>query len=451
MKAIEINIKKGLDLQIDGTPDFNRKKEVIPRKVALLGRDYPFLKPSFFVKEGESVKKGTPLFADKFHPEIIYTSPVSGVVDSINRGEKRRFLSIVITASGNEEITFNKYSREKIQNLSTDELKTNLLKSGMWIALRNRPYGHVAHPSDKPYAIYITATDTTPHAVDPLMVIDQYENEFNAGVEILSRLTEGKCYVVTAKESKSASCTKDNTLNVVAKGPHPSGNVGTHIHFLSPVSRTRNVWYAGYNDVIAIGHLFLTGKLLTEKVISVGGPASIEPQLVKTVSGVSLDEVVATMKQNGEVRVVSGSLLSGFKAEGEIAYLGRYHNQVSLIHEGRERFFLGWMAPGLNRFSAMRVFFSSLLPQKKYRFTTNKNGSRREMVPIGNYEKIFPFDILPVFLLRALLMKNSEWAEEMGALELEEEDLSLCTFVSVGKEDFGELLRENLTILEQEG
>lgn len=443
-----LKIRKGLDLKIAGEPDQTKIENIDVKSVALVGCDYQFMKPAFLVEEGDKVKLGQPLFTDRKKPEIQYTSPGAGKVTAIHRGERRSFLSIVIELSGNDELTFDKYDAAKLSNLKREDVKSNLLKSGLWTSIRNRPFSNIADPETEPHSIFVTAVDTNPHAPNPEIFIKEKEAEFKAGVEVLQRLTDGPVYT-SRKAGSNVPVAGEGDIQV--SGPHPAGNVGTHIHFVAPVSRARNVWYVNYQDAIAIGHLFLTGKILTERLVSLAGPTIKEPALVRTRTGASLDEITANRLKEGENRVVSGSLLSGYKAAGPTAYLGRFHNQVSALAEGRKREFLGWMAPGFNKFSIKNIFASKLTPNKKFEFDTSTHGSHRAMVPTGMYEKVMPLDIVPTFLLRSILMRNIEWAEELGVLELDEEDLALCTFVSTGKDDFGPILRENLTRIEKEG
>ncbi|MDH4262534.1 MAG: Na(+)-translocating NADH-quinone reductase subunit A [Spirochaetia bacterium] len=463
--SYRIKIKKGLDLQIDGAPELPVQQADV-RRVALLGDDYPMLKPSIVVSVGDTVKIGQVLFFDREHSEIKFTSPGAGQVVEINRGEKRRFESIVIALSeqdakrsADSEVVFAKYDQNKLKLLSKNEIIKNLLISGLWTSLRNRPFGTIADPSsdtlNQPNSIFITAVDSNPHSVPPSMFIDEHKEDFETGAYVISKLTSGKTWLVKREGMKLPEFSmrlfenSDNRLvHVDVSGPHPSGNVGTHIHFLDPVGPHKNVWYINYQDVIAVGHLFIAGKLLTERLVSVSGPACLNSAFVKTRLGASIDDLVAGRKKSGEqvgeIRQVSGSLMSGSIAAGSMAYLGRYHHQISLIEEGRKRKLFGWLSFGFNKFSAKNIYVSNFIKPKSYEFNTSTNGSSRAMVPIEIYEKVMPLDIHPVFLLRSILMGDIEHSEELGVLELEEEDLALCTFVSPGKDDFGYLLRTML-------
>ncbi len=445
-----IKIRKGLKLPIKGevsSTEIKDKTQV--KQIAILGNDYVGMKPTMLVKEGDRVKKGQALFEDKKQAGIKFTAPAAGEIASVNRGDKRAFQSIVINISGNDEVTFKQHSLADLQKASADDIKQQLLDSGQWVALRARPFSKTADASAKPHSIFITAIDTNPLAPDPQLAINQNSEYFKAGVIALSRLTDGRTFVCKHRDATLPESDGDNIEVASFFGKHPAGNVGTHIHFLDPVSETKQVWHAGYQDVIAIGALFMTGKIFTERLISIAGPAVKEPALVKTQVGANIDELTSGNLQEGENRLISGSVFSGNKAKGPTGFIGRYHNQVSALAEGRERELLGWQTPGFNNFSIINLYVSKLIPGKKFGFTTTTNGSPRSMVPIGMYEKVMPLDILPTQLLRALYVRDTESAAALGALELDEEDLALCTFADPGKTDYGPILRDNLTRIEK--
>lgn len=444
-----IKIKKGLDLPISGAPKQTIEKGQSVRSVAVLGFDYVGMKPTMEVKVGDKVKKGQLLFSDKKTPGVIYTSPASGVVSAVNRGERRVFQSVVIDVNGDESIQFKKYDAAAIKSLSAAEVQANLVESGLWTALRTRPMSKVPALDSKPAAIFVNAMDTNPLAADPAVVLAEQKESFASGLQVLARLTEGKVFLCQA-EGASIPTADVATVETFA-GVHPAGLTGTHIHFLQPVSENKTVWSIGYQDVIAFGKLFETGEIYTDRVVSIAGPQVKSPRLVRTQIGASLDELFAGELNDGESRLISGSVLGGRTAAGPLAYLGRYHNQVSVLEEGRDRPGLHYLRPGLERHSVMSIYLSKLMNGKKFPFTTTTNGSERAMVPIGNYEKIMPLDILPTQLLRALIVEDMETAIQLGALELDEEDLALCTYVCAGKYEYGPILRANLTRIEQEG
>ena len=450
-----IRTKRGLDLPITGTPEQSVSAGVSVGSVALLGPDYVGLKPTMQVQEGDRVKLGQPLFTDKKNPGVTFTSPGSGVVEAINRGARRVLQSVVIRLDGEESSrreSFSQYDRGELASLSDHQVRENLLTSGLWTALRTRPYSKVPSPDGVPSALFVTAMDSNPLAADPGVVIGEFVEDFRDGLTILSKLFDGKIYVCKARGSAVPVPEQDRFIAAEFAGPHPAGLVGTHIHFLKPVSATRGVWHMGYQDVIAVGRLFTTGELWVERIVSLAGPVVGQPRLLRTRLGASTEDLVRGELSGEERRVLSGSVLNGRRAAGWACFLGRYHNQVSVLREGRERELFGWISPGVDKYSAANVFVSSLRRGAKlFRFSTSQNGSPRAMVPIGTYERVVPLDVLPTQLLRALLVGDTDSAQALGCLELDEEDLALCSFVCPSKYDFGPLLRDNLEQIERQG
>ncbi|WP_369983753.1 Na(+)-translocating NADH-quinone reductase subunit A [Thalassolituus sp.] len=443
-----INIKKGLDLPITGSPEQAISDAAKVTQVAVVGPDYVGMKPTMAVQEGDRVKKGQVVFTDKKTEGVQYTAPAAGVVKAINRGERRVLLSVVIEIDGNDEETFDSYPADKLGTLSAGDIEKNLVASGLWTALRTRPFSKVPELGSRPEAIFINAMDTNPLAGDPQVIISAEEDAFKQGVIVLSRLTDGDTWVCKAPGSSVPSAGVEKTEEF--GGPHPAGLTGTHVHFLHPVSENRKIWSVGYQDVIAIGKLFTTGKLSSERVVALAGPQVNKPRLVRTLVGASLTELTKGELKDGENRLISGSVFGGRNAAAELAFLGRYHTQVSVLEEGRARPMLHYLRPGFDRFSAMPIYITKLM-KKMFDFTTTTNGSERAMVPIGTYERIMPLDVLPTQLLRALIVEDMESAIALGALELDEEDLALCSFVCPGKYEYGPILRQNLTRIEAEG
>lgn len=446
-----IKIRRGLDLPISGKPNQTIEDGPQVRQVALIGFDYQGMKPTMAVKVGDKVKLGQELFSDKKTEGVIYTAPASGTVSAINRGDQRVFHSIVIDVEGDDAVEFAKYSTADLAGLSAEQVQQNLVQSGLWTALRTRPYSKVPAPGTKPNSIFVQAIDTNPLAADPLVIISAKKEAFANGLTILSRLTDGKVFVCQAP---GADLPKGQGANVSYEsfaGVHPAGNPGTHIHFLDPVSARKTVWTIGYQDVIAVGELFTTGKLSTERVVALAGPQVERPRLVRTRVGANLEQLVDGQLKAGENRVISGSVFGGRRAANALTFLGRYHTQVSVLLEGREREFLHYLRAGTKKFSVLGIYISKLFGTKALDFTTSTNGSERAMVPVGSYEKIMPLDILPTQLLRSLIVGDTETAQQLGCLELDEEDLALCTFVCPGKYEYGPILRNNLTRIEIEG
>jgi len=446
-----IKIKKGLNLPINGEPVQKVSEGNKITSVALLGGDYVGMKPTMQVAVGDQVRLGQLLFTDKKIPSVRYTSPGAGKVISINRGHKRVFLSIIIELDGDDEITFDSYSTKQLDSLDREKIISQMLESGLWTTLRARPFSKVADPETTPHSIFITAIDTNPLAPSSEKILQGNEKNFTNGLKIISKLTDGKVFLCKAPESNIPT-EENGTLTIQEfAGPHPAGNVGTHIHFLDPVGRKKIVWYVNAQDVVALGILFTTGKLSVDRIVSLAGSGLKNPRLVKTRIGASVNDLCDGELTDGENRIISGSVLSGHTATDVTAFLGRFHQQISVIDDSRKREFFGWLMPGLNVYSVKNVFMSSLIPKKKFNFNTLMQGGPRGIVPIGAYEKVMPLDILPTYLLRALAADDVEDAENLGCLELDEEDLALCTFVCPSKIEHGENLRRNLTLIEKEG
>ena len=445
-------IKEGLELPITGGP-----KQIIEdgnsvSTVAILGTDYVGMKPTMLVSEGDSVKLGQALFTDKKNPGVVFTSPGAGIVKAIHRGEKRVLQSVVIELKGAAQVSFDHYSESDLVNLSAEQVKENLVASGLWTTLRTRPYGKTPAIDSAPSAIFVTAIDTRPLAADPAVIISARSNDFNNGLAVIANLTAGKTYVCKAT---GVDMPVTNVATVAEfSGPHPAGLPSTHIHLIDSVNINKFAWHLDYQAVIAIGALFTTGKLNVELVISLAGPTVKNPRLIRTRVGANTDDLVAgELLDDVESRVISGSVLYGHTAADWSAFLGCYSNQVSVLQEGRAREFFGWIVPGKNKYSSLNVYTSSV-DRKDHRLfplTTDKNGSNRAIVPVGAYEAVMPLDILATPLLKALIIGDSDQAQLLGCLELDEEDVSLFTFVDPGKHDFAPVLRANLTKIEKEG
>ena len=444
-------IKKGLDIPIAGSPEQEISAGVEVTSVALIGPDTIDLKPGMLVAEGDRVKLGQPLFNDKSNPGVQFTSPGSGTVTAINRGERRVLQSVVITLQGDDEEQFASFSRDQWPGISEQQVRENLLACGLWTAFRTRPFSKIPGPEDKPEAIFVTAIDTNPLAADPELIVARNSEAFAAGLEIIAKLTQGKVHVCTRPGSQVGCPDSERFQHSEFSGPHPAGLAGTHIHFLHPVSEAHVVWHIGCQDVIAIGGLFATGRLPVERVVALGGPSVTNPRLLTTRLGANITELTRGEITGSAVRIVSGSLLSGHRASGWGKYLGRYDNQICVLPEGNPREFLSFMRPGVGKFSATRSFVGKLFGRGDYTLTTSQNGSPRAMVSIGSFEQVMPLDILPTPLLKALVVLDTDSARELGCLELAEEDLALCSFVCNGKYQYGRHLRRNLHEIEVNG
>lgn len=442
-----IKIKRGLDLPISGAPEQRVEPARAARSVALLGCDYHGMRPTMAVQVGDRVRLGQVLFSDKRNPGVHFTSPGAGVVAAIHRGEQRMLQSVVIDLEGDEAVEFARYEASRLPSLDAALVRENLQQSGLWSALRTRPFSKVPAVDAVPSSIFVTAIDTHPLAADPCVIIGERADDFANGLAVLARLAR----VFLCKAPGVSLPGEAQATPVEFAGPHPAGLPGTHIHFLDPVGATRSVWQIGYQDVLAIGALFTTGYLNPERVVALAGPVVTRPRLLRTRLGVSLEELCAGELRPGHTRIISGSVLGGRTSHGAFAFLGRYHVQVSCLHEGTERQLLHYLRPGVNKHSVLNIFVSRLLGGRKLAMDTSTNGSPRAMVPVGNYEAVMPLDILPTQLLRYLIVGDTEMAQKLGCLELDEEDLALCSYVCAGKYEYGPILRDNLARIEKEG
>jgi Na+-transporting NADH:ubiquinone oxidoreductase subunit A len=445
-----IKIRRGLDLPINGNPKQEVSDAAKVSEVAILGEDYIGMKPSMKVREGDQVKCGQVLFEDKKNPGVVFTAPASGKVKAINRGAKRKLLSVVVEIEGDEHIDFTKHDAASLSGLERQAVVDNLVNSGLWTSLRTRPMSKIPAVDAEPAAIFVSVMDTNPLAADPMVVVKSQIEAFNHGLTLLKRLTQGEVFVCHNGENEQALSKNPEAKYQAFSGVHPAGNVGTHIHFLKPVNDKRSVWHVGYQDVIAIGKLFTTGNLHTERFVALGGPLVKQPRIIKTRLGANTEQLVNNEIDGQDQRVISGSVFNGHIAVQHRAYLGRYHNQLSVLAEGREKELFGWIMPGSDKFSVTNAFVSHL-SGKKLDFTTSTGGSERAIMPIGTYERVMPWDILPTQLLRALVVGDTGESQQLGCLEFDEEDLALCTFVCPGKYEYGPILRDVLTTIEKEG
>ncbi|MEM1203094.1 MAG: Na(+)-translocating NADH-quinone reductase subunit A [Acidobacteriota bacterium] len=454
-------IKRGLDLPILGAPEQTVDAAPPPTRVALLAADYHGMKPTMHVEAGDQVLRGQLLFEDKKCAGVRFTSPGAGTVVAVNRGAKRAFQSVVVELDAaersgkGETVKFEAYTGKHPNDLSGDQVAALLLESGLWTALRSRPFDKVADPAERPSSIFVTATDSNPLAPDPALLLKGQGEAFERGLAALGQLAENRIFIC-ARPGFEVPDPGGKVSVERFDGPHPSGTVGLHIHQLDPVDRKKRVWHLGLQDVVAIGKLFGSGELYFDRIVALAGPSAGNPRHLRTRVGASLDELTeGEIKANGpsSVRTVSGSVLSGRTAQGEVlGFLGRHHQQVSLLDEGDQRDLLGWMGPGADKFSTLKTFVSALIPGKRFAFDTSTNGSHRAIVPVEDmYERVFPFDIEPAYLLKALAMGDIENAEALGVMELAEEDVALCSFVCASKNDYGVFLRDVLTTIEKEG
>ena len=436
-----IKLKKGLDIKLKGTAETVLETLPMPATVALKPTDFPGLTPKMSVKPGQQVQAGDALFYDKYHPEVVFTAPFGGSVSSVNRGERRRILEVVVeTDAGIGSAEFIKSSPG---SLSSEEVKKQLLKSGLWSFIKRRPYGIVASPDEKPKAIFVSTFDTAPLAPDYNFIMEGQMGTFQAGIDALSRLTEGKVFLGISNKSVFGNIKNAEIRQFT--GPHPAGNVGVQIHQISPVSKGEVVWTVNPQDVLIIGRLFETGKVDFSKAIALTGSEVEKPRYFQTILGAPVVTVTEgrLKKTDYKQRTISGNVLTGTRVKTQ-NYIGFYDSQITVIPEGDDYELLGWSTPGVDKFSASKTFLSTLFPKKEYEMNANLHGGERAFVMSGQYEKVVPMDILPVFLLKAVLANDIDKMEQLGIYEVVEEDLALCEYVCTSKIKVQDILRTGI-------
>jgi len=445
-------IKQGRNIQLEGAAKTEIVKLPIPARVAILPQDFRGIKPRLEVEVGNLVKAGTPVLVDRTHPEIKIVSPASGKVMAINRGDKRLLLEIVIEPDGRQEaIHLRKFSHEEIKNLSRQQIIEHLLEGGVWPFIRQRPFSKIAHPQDTPQAIFIQAMNTEPLAPDVDFILKDKEAEFQTGLDILRQLTKGKVYLCFDLNAKSKALLEaKNVEKHTFAGPHPAGNVSTHIHYLNPI-RQRNdiVWYLGAQEVLRAAALFLYGAFSPERYVAITGEGAEKRVYAQTIIGTAINNLFEG-KLKSDMRYISGSILNG-KNSGRNGYLSFYDTQVTVIPEGGRRHFLGWLTPGFKQNTFSKTFVSSFLPEREVAVDTDTHGSDRAIVLNDIYDQYVALDIMTFFLLRAVIAGDIEEAEKLGILECDEEDFALCSFACPSKTDVGGIIRAGLDLIEREG
>ena len=446
--SADIKIRNGFDLNLNGEANKILSESERSNTYALKPTDFFCLKPKLLVNEGDKVKKGTPLFFSKNNPRIHFVSPVAGEILAISRGEKRKILEVVISSENNNNDSV-KFKTTNFKNFSVDEIKDILLRSGSWPFILQRPYGIIAQPEDKPKAIYISTYSTSPLGVDFDFILKNKKNDFQLGLSVLSKLVDNVYLTVDSNFPGFFKNIKDaSILNV--NGPHPAGNVGVQIHHIDPVNKNDIVWSISPYGLIQIGRLFNNGIYDSSKIISLNGSCVDNPKYFKCNSGFSVKELISSNVNESNFRVISGNVLTGTSI-GSDGYLGFYDNMITVIPEGNKHSFLGWIMPIFNKLSFQRAFglFSFLTPNKKFNLDTNTNGELRAFVQSGVFEKVLPMDILPTYLFKSILAGDYDEMEELGIYELVEEDIALCEFVDVSKNELQVLLRKGLNMLKE--
>ena len=445
-----IKLKKGLDIKLNGEAE----KVVQPvgkiTRCALKPTDFRALTPKLAVKAGDEVKAGDVLFIDKTHPEIKFTTPLSGTIEAINRGERRKLLEIVVKADA--ETQYRDFGKTEINKLNRDEVINRLLDSGAWPLIKERPYDIIANPMVTPNAIFVSAFDSAPLAPDYEVILNGEEKNLQTGFDCLKKLCNKNINLQLQADTPSSSIfNKLQQVDITYfAGPHPSGNAGIQIHHLNPINKGEHVWVVNIQDVAIIGRLFNEGHFDARKIIALTGSEVNKPLYYRSVLGASIADLTdGKLKNTTTQRIISGNVLTGTSVESN-GYLGFYDNQITVIPEGNYYEFLGWASPGFNKFSASKLFPSFLCPKKHYTLDTNYHGERRAFVVTGQYEKVFPMDIYPVYLLKACLAQDIDRMEQLGIYEVAPEDMALCEFVCTSKTPVQFILSEGIELMMKE-
>jgi Na+-transporting NADH:ubiquinone oxidoreductase subunit A len=444
-----IKIRRGLDIPMKGKAEKILVQAGPSEMYAVKPIDFAGLTPKLTVKVDQEVKAGSPLFFDKYHPEVLFTSPVSGKVVSVTRGERRRILEVVVKAD--PQISYESFKKGDPESMKREEVIENLQKSGLWPFIRQRPYRIIANGSDIPKAIFISGFDTAPLAPDYDFVLKGERDAFRMGIKALSRLTAGDIHISINGAFPVSDVFKD--LDRVQlhsfRGPHPAGNVGIQIHHIDPVNKGDIAWTVNPQDVVIIGRLFEKGIFDASRIVTLAGSEVETPRYYKTMLGASIVPLVKDNVKEGNLRYISGNVLTGKKILND-GYIGYYDSMVCVIPEGAHYDFLGWALPGLNKFSMSRTFLAWLTPNREFRLHTNLNGGKRAFVMTGQYEKVLPMDIYPVLLLKAILVEDIDKMENLGIYEVAEEDLALCEYVCTSKTDVQSILRSGIELMIKE-
>jgi len=445
----DIRIKKGVSIKLKGSADLVYASIPASEFYLVKPSDFTGLKPKLTVKVGDRVQAGSSLFFDKEHPSVIIASPVSGEVSEIRRGEKRKILAVVVKADA--EITYKEFSKAEAKDVSREQIIEQMLAAGLWPFVRQRPFAVIANPADMPKAVFISAFDSAPLACDSDFVLHGMEKEFQAGIDIVTKLTEGTTHLNIDGNSNSSevfTSAKGVQINKIS-GPHPAGNTGVQIHHIDPINKGEVVWYMYPQDVIAIGRLFSQGKYDATRLVALAGSRVKKPRYHRTMQGAAIATMTKGNIKEGDNRFISGNVLTGthIAADGN---LGFYNNEITVIPEGKEQDFLGWLLPSFSKFSLSRTFFSWINPKKEYAISANMNGEERAYVVTGQYEKVLPMDVYPQHLIKAIMIGDIELMENLGIYEVAEEDFALCEFACTSKIPVQEILREGLDLVRKE-
>jgi Na+-transporting NADH:ubiquinone oxidoreductase subunit A len=443
-----IKFRKGLNIKLKGSAEKVLSTAPASSTYAVKPADFKGLTPRLCVKQGDEVKAGTPVFFDKYKPDIQFVSPVSGTVEAINRGERRKLLEVVVKPDTKNVQEKYKITEELLN--SREQIIELMLKAGYWPFIIQRPYGIIANPADKPKSIFVSGIDTAPLAVDMAFLFLGQEKYFQKGIDILAKLTEGKVHLGLDTDDSASKLNKITNAEITLfTGKHPAGNVGIQIHHLDPLSKGDIVWTVDAQHVAALGRFFTTGIYSAEKIIALCGSKVKRPQYYKIITGASLSALENLIDHSKNTRYISGNVLTGTNI-GKDGYVGFYDNRISVIPEGDDYEFLGWAMPRFKKFSASKSYFSWLTPNKLYDSDTNLNGGERAFVITNQYEKVLPMDIYPVYLLKAILAEDIDKMEQLGIYEVIEDDLALCEFVCTSKIEVQAILRKGINLMIKE-
>jgi len=443
-----IKITKGLDIRLLGEADLT-VKEIRSKLYAIKPIDFIGVFPKLLVQEGDEVKAGTSLFYDKYRENIRFSSPVSGKVKEIRRGPKRILLEIIIESDG--KFASEDFGVSNPKDLPAEKITEKMLLSGVWPVLRQRPYGVIAYPGSEPKAILVSAFDTHPLAPDYDFIIEGQQQDFQTGLDALNKLAPGKVHL-NIQDGKGVSPVFTQAAGVTIhrfRGPHPAGNVGTQINKIMPLNRGEAIWYLRPQDVLIIGRLFRSGKFDASKTIALTGSEVLKPHYIKTILGAGIREMITDNVTKNHIRYISGNVLTGAKIEKD-GFLGFYDSQITVVPEGDHHEFFGWAMPGINKFSFYHSFFSWMQPRRKYRLDTNLNGGERAYVMTGMFERVFPLNIYPMQLIKAILVEDIDLMENLGIYEVEEEDFALCEFIDTSKTEIQSIVRKGLDLMRKE-
>ena len=445
----EIRLKRGLNINLIGEADKVYASVKPTERYVVKPTDFPGLTPKLAVKVGDKVKAGTTLFFDKYNDKVKFCSPVSGEVSDIVRGDKRKILALILKSD--TVIIYEEFTTATSKSVSREQIIDTMLKSGVWPFIRQKPYDIVANPADMPKAIFISAFNTAPLTIDNDFALYGMDVLFQKGLDYIVKLTNGKTHLnIDGNTNPSTVFTQSKGVEInKISGAHPAGNVGIQVHHIDPLNKGEIVWYLQPQDVIAIARLFTEGKYDVSRIVALAGSQIAKPRYYRTIAGAAISKLLVDNLKEGDNRIISGDILTGEHID-ENGFLGFYDTSITVIEEGKEQEFLGWILPGLHKFSASKTFLSWLTPSRKYALNANMHGEERAFVMTGEYEKVLPMDIFPAHLIKACMIEDIELMENLGIYEVSPEDFALCEFVCTSKIEVQTIIRNALELVRKE-